>query len=150
VVLDYLIISNLIYLFFNFINWHLLFYVFLLNLICTLLIIVYFTFNIFYWILFFDLTPNHLILIFLLNLILIPLIAIPFILSYLLDYLFCFCNFIPYCLISLNFHIIFGAYFFYHTFKTQSVSQPQLCSRSRSGSNNRGYQGQLDFLSYNE
>jgi hypothetical protein len=43
-------------------------------------------------------------------LILIFMIAIPFILSSLLDSFF-FCNFIPYCLISLIFHIIFGVFF---------------------------------------
>jgi hypothetical protein len=79
--LNLLIVSNLIYLFFNFIHWLLTFYVFLSNLIIVLLIPIYFTFNLFFsdWILFFDFIPNHLILVhfFLLNLILILIIAIP-------------------------------------------------------------------------
>jgi hypothetical protein len=59
---------------------------FLSNLI-LILIPNYFAFNIFYWILFLDLIPNHLILnlFFLLNLIFILIIAIPFILSSLFD-----------------------------------------------------------------
>jgi hypothetical protein len=59
-------------------------------------------------------------------LILIFMIAIPFILSSLLDSFF-FCNFIPYCLISLIFHIIFGVYFFYHAFKTRPKNQHISC-----------------------
>jgi hypothetical protein len=46
----------------------------------------------------------------LLNSILILMIAIPFILNSLFEWLF-FGNFIPRCLILLNYHIIFGIYF---------------------------------------
>jgi hypothetical protein len=50
---------------FNFIHWHLIFYVFLSNLILILLIHIYFAFNLFSdWILFFNLIPNHLVLVF--------------------------------------------------------------------------------------
>jgi len=89
VVINLLIVSNLIYLFFNFIYWHLLLiFIFLSNLIFILLIPIYFAFNIFSdWILFFNFIRNYLILIslFLLNLILILIIAIPFILSSFID-----------------------------------------------------------------
>jgi hypothetical protein len=89
VVINLLIVSNLIYLFFNFIHWHLLLiFIFLSNLIFILLIPIYFAFNIFSdWILFFNFIRNYLILIslFLLNLILILIIAIPFILSSFID-----------------------------------------------------------------
>jgi hypothetical protein len=44
-VLNLLIVLNLIYLFFNFIYLHLVFYVFLSNLIFILLISIYFVFN---------------------------------------------------------------------------------------------------------
>jgi hypothetical protein len=46
-VLNYLIVLNLIYLFINFIIRHLIFYVFLSNLILIIMIPIYFAFNIF-------------------------------------------------------------------------------------------------------
>jgi hypothetical protein len=39
------------------------------------------------------------------------MIVIPFIFNSFIDYYY-FCNFITYCLILLDFHFIFGAYFF--------------------------------------
>ena len=47
VIFNFLIVSNLIYLLFNFIIWYLIFYVFLSNLILILLISIYFSFNLF-------------------------------------------------------------------------------------------------------
>jgi hypothetical protein len=148
VILNILIILNLIYMFFNFISWHLIFYFFLWNLILIFLFLFILLLILFYWILFFNLIPNHLIL-------------IPFFVefyphsydckSFYFEFspwliFFLFCNFIPRCLISLKFFIIFDVYFFYHAFKTRPGSRPPSCPRSRVGSNDRGYRGQSDFL----
>ena len=74
------------------------------------------------------------------------MIAIPFILSSLIDWLFFFGNLIPRCLISLNFHIILGVYFFYHSLKTWPGSRPPLCLGSWVGLNDQGYWGQSYFF----
>jgi hypothetical protein len=64
-VLDHLIAWNLIYLFFNFIHCHLIFYIFFIKFnshyFDSYLFCFYYFLN---WILFFDLIPNHFILIF--------------------------------------------------------------------------------------
>jgi len=124
VVLNPLIVSNLIYLFF--IIRHLTFYVFfyqIWSLLFWFLFILLLIF--FYWILFFNLIPNHLIVFFL---IWSSFLLLQFLLFWVLFLIIFFCNFMPYCLISLNFLIIFGA-FFYHAFKTCPWSQPLSCPR---------------------
>jgi len=88
----------------------------------------------FYWILFFDFIFNF----FYYNFFLIWssflwLQLLLFWVLFLID--FCFGNFILHFLISLNFHIIFSVYFFYHTFKTRPGSQPSSCLESRVRSN---------------
>ena len=83
---------------------------FLSNLIFILFIPIYFAINLFFdWILFFNLIPNHLILIiFFLNLILIFFITNPFILTYLHDF---FCLFHPSLFYPIEFSFHIGSFF---------------------------------------
>jgi hypothetical protein len=134
--------------FFNFISWHLIFYVFLWNLILIFLFLFILLLILFYWILFFNLIPNHLIL-------------IPFFVEFYPHSYDCksfYFEFSPWLIfffvlqfhpslfnfIEISYHI--WCLFFYHAFKTRPESRPPSCPRSRVGSNDRGYRGQSDFL----
>jgi hypothetical protein len=142
-VLDHLIAWNLIYLFFNFIHCHLIFYIFFIkfNSHCfdSYLFCFYYFLN---WILFFDLIPNHFILIFFIE------FDLHFYCcnSFYFDFYSWLIFFHPllFNFIEFSYHIWY--FFFYHTFKTWSESQPPSCPWSRFGSNNQGYRGQLNFL----
>jgi hypothetical protein len=89
--------------------WFFMFF-FLSNLIFILFISIYFAINLFSdWILFFNLIPNHLILIFF-SWIWSLFFLLQILLFWLISMIFFFVYFIPHCFIQLNFHIILEAF----------------------------------------
>jgi len=127
---------------------------FLSNLILILLIPIYFAFNLFSnWILFFNFIPNNFILIFFVEFDphfcdcnFFYFCDCNFFYFEFFSWLIFFGNFIPHYLISLNFHIIFDIYFFYHAFKTRPGSWPPSYLGSRVRLNDGNYQGQSEFF----
>jgi len=134
VVYNILIVLNLTYLFFNFITCHLIFYVFFLsNLIFILFIPIYFAINLFSdWILFFNLIPNHLILIFF-----VEFDSHYFLLQILLFWLISMILFLSISSLIVLSNWIFISYWklFYYVFKTQFRSWFPSCSKTLVGLN---------------
>jgi hypothetical protein len=117
------------------------------NLILILLIPIYFAFNLFFWLDFFYFIPNCLILIFFfVEFSPYSYIAIPFILSFFLNWLFFSWQFHPllFNFIKFSYHIC--CLFFYHAFKIRLKNWPSLCFGSRVGSNDWDYWGSSDFF----
>jgi hypothetical protein len=118
--------------------------IFLPNLILILLIPIYFAFNLFfYWILFFDLTPNHLILILFFNEFesrSYDCNSFYFEFSSWLIVFFLAISSLIVNFIEFSYHIL-CLYFFYHGFKTQSGSRPPSYPGSCVRLNDRGYRG---------
>jgi len=130
--------------FFNFIHWHLIFYVFFYQIWSSFFWFLFILLLIFfYWILFFDLTPNHLILILFFNEFESRSYDCNFFYFEFSSWLIVFFLAISSLIVNFiefSYHIL-CLYFFYHGFKTQSGSRPPSYPGSCVRLNDRGYRG---------